>query len=201
MGTHPIFESDFDCLTGMNRVLLSVGRRGFGLSTKREMNMAGHSKLKANVGAPNRSVSDYRVAVVLARLAAAYWMYWVWHHHEHHTQHPLGNTINRSLAQDHLLKLYFTNEELGLPKDMTIGSKANVSPDTKMPEKTDPMTYWLTVMELGMGAASEMFNSIIFAISGDESFAPVVSHKIVVLGASEQTAAADEDAEEDEDED
>ena len=34
--------------------------------------------------------------------------------------------------------MYFTNEELGLPKDMTIGSKANVSPDAKMPEKTDP---------------------------------------------------------------
>ena len=65
------------------------------------------------------------------------------------------------------------------------------------------MTYWLTVMDLGKGAAVEMFNSILFAISGDESFAPVVSHKIVDLGASEQTAAADEDddAAADEDED
>ena len=69
--------------------------------------MAGHSKLKPNVGAPNRSVSDYRAAVVIARIGVAYWMYWVWHHHEHHTQHPLGNTIVRQLTEDHLLKCMY----------------------------------------------------------------------------------------------
>ena len=35
------------------------------------------------------------------------------------------------------LKVYFTNEELGLPKDMVTGSKANISPDTKMPLASD----------------------------------------------------------------
>merc|ERR1711953_288874 len=204
MGTHPIFESDFDCLTEMHR-LLSQPVRSLTLSAARGQHMSGFGKLKSNVGPVHRDVWSYRNALPYITAITCYWTYFCWHHAEHHMgTGPLGISLGLTLRKDHLMKLYFTNEELGLPKDMVTGSKANISPDTKMPlasDRTMPMQYYSTALSLGGAALLEMTNSIIYAVTGQESFAPVVSHDIKDLGASAVEAVADEDAEEEEEED
>ena len=60
------------------------------------------------------------------------------------------------------------------------------------------MQYYSTALSLGGAAVLEMTNSIIYAVTGQESFAPVVSHDIKDLGAATVEAVADEDAEEEE---
>merc|ERR1711970_1016642 len=139
MGTHPIFESDFDCLTekeGMNRLLLASRAT----TTRQSKRFGGGSNfMPQQIAYRWHQYSDPFVSLVSAGLFTFIWarlIYMSFHHNEHHLYGPpvipttyhgaimpcATNTsgVGPSTAPGYPSEGYrniWTNEELGLPAD------------------------------------------------------------------------------------
>merc|ERR1711970_383000 len=111
MGTHPIFESDFDCLTEMNR--LGAGTARLSLRLGQRPVLAQTSKRTAfdmgtfSCGYRWAAYSDPAIAMMGHCVFGFFWVYYLyncWNHSEHHLCHvgfpnPLGEATE--LATGH----------------------------------------------------------------------------------------------------
>merc|ERR1711990_1302253 len=135
MGTHPIFESDFDCLTEMNRLAAGSARLSLRLGQRQILSQT--SKRTAfdmgpmSCGYRWSAYADPALSIFAQSVFGIFWVYYLyhcWNHSEHHLcqagfPNPIGEATE--LVTGHYVgykgtgalsaRMEILNEELGLP--------------------------------------------------------------------------------------